>query len=42
MLALDPDGDGPSSFQAMAVLTGFDATTTTVEALVEDGSILIA
>jgi Ca2+-binding RTX toxin-like protein len=41
-LALDADGDGPGSFQAMAVLTGFDATTTTVEALVEDGSILIA
>jgi serralysin len=41
-LALDADGDGPGSFQAMAVLTGFDATTTSVEALVEDGSILIA
>jgi Ca2+-binding RTX toxin-like protein len=36
------DADGPGSFSAVAVLTGFDATTTSVEALVEDGSILIA
>jgi Ca2+-binding RTX toxin-like protein len=42
-LFLDADGaDGPGSFSAVAVLTGFDATTTSVEALVKDGSILIA
>lgn len=42
-LALDADGaDGALRFQAVALLTGFDATTTSVDQLVADGSILIA
>jgi Ca2+-binding RTX toxin-like protein len=42
-VAIDIDGsDGPAKFQAFAVLAGFDAGSTSVEALVADGSILIA
>ncbi len=42
-LALDVDGDdGPAGFQVVAVLFGFDATTTTVDQLFDYGSIVIA
>ena len=43
VVAVDIDGsEGAAKFQAFAVLRGFDAGSTSVEALVADGSILIA
>ncbi len=42
-LALDADGaDGAARFLNVALLAGFDATSTTVEQLVADGNILVA